>query len=95
LIIYIYASFCVKMEITSTQLNNYNTVWFQIMSQKIQIIYDIALYKKVVFIELLKEFVPEAFEHKKLWEHKYILTSSSSSTKTPPPKKFIIKKKSK
>ena len=74
------------MEITQTQLDNYNTVWFQILTQKVQIIYDIALFKKVNFIELLEEFVPEAFDHKKLWEHKYILTFSTK------PKKFIIKK---
>ena len=48
------------------------------------------LNKKVDFIQLLTEFVPEAFEHKSMWEDRYILKKTNNkSTK----KKFIIKKK--
>lgn len=75
------------MDITSKQQENYNTVWFELLKQKVQIIYDIALFKKIDFIELLNEIVPEANNYKHLWAHKYILPKISSK-----PVKFIIKK---
>ena len=75
------------MDITSKQHENYNTVWFELLKQKVQIIYDIALFKKVNFMELLNEMIPEANNYKYLWENKYILPKTSSK-----PIKFIIKK---
>jgi hypothetical protein len=75
-----------QMDITSKQQENYNTVWFELLKQKVQIIYDIALFKKVDFIELLNEMIPEANNYKDLWEHKYIPKKKSEK-----PIKFIKK----
>ena len=78
------------MDLTKKQVENYNTVWFEILKQKIQIIYEISKQKNVDFIQLLTEFVPEAFEHKSMWEDRYILKKKNNKTTK---KKFIIKKK--
>ena len=79
------------MEITTKQHVSYNTVWFELLKQKVQIIYDIALFKKVDFIELLDELLPEANNYKHLWESKYIL-SNISPTPSSKPIRFIVKK---
>ena len=68
------------MDITSKQHENYNTVWFELLKQKVQIIYDISLFKKVDFIELLNEMIPEAKDHKNIWENNYILPKTSSKS---------------
>jgi len=69
------------MEVTSTQLENFADVWKQLLRQKVKIVSEIARHKQVDFYELLKEFIPEAFEHKNVWEQDYVLPNT---TQTPP-----------
>jgi hypothetical protein len=62
-----------QINLSNTQVSNFKSVWLELLKKKISIIYDISNHKNVDFIKLLKEFVPEAFDHKPEWEDLYII----------------------
>jgi hypothetical protein len=62
-----------QISLSTTQVDNFKSVWFELLKKKIAIIYDISNHKNVDFMELLNEFVPEALEHKSEWEDLYII----------------------
>lgn len=75
------------LDVTPRELENYGSVWKELLKIKIDILYKISLEKKEDFTELLGEFLPEALEneYKHLLGDKYILNK--------PPKKFLFGKK--
>jgi len=75
------------LDVTPRELENYGSVWKELLKIKIDILYQISLEKKEDFAELLREFLPEALEdeYKHLLGDKYILNK--------PPKKFLFGKK--
>lgn len=62
-----------QINLSSAQVDNFKSVWLELLKKKISIIYDISNCKNVDFLELLEEFVPEAFEYKSTWEDLYII----------------------
>ena len=77
------------MNITPKQLENFGSVWQQLLKQKVNIIYQISQHKKVNFEELLKEFIPEALDYKSLWEDNYLVKSETKQETKP---KLLFKK---
>lgn len=75
------------LDVTPRELENYGSVWKELLKIKIDILYKISLEKKEDFAELLGEFLPEALEdeYKHLLGDKYILNK--------PPKKILFGKK--
>ena len=61
------------LEVTNNQLKGFTEVWKQLLKQKVKIVFEISKEKNEDFLELLKEFVPEAFENEDLWKDEYIL----------------------
>lgn len=75
------------LDVTPRELENYGSVWKELLKIKIDILYKISLEKKEDFAELLREFLPESLEdeYKHLLDDKYILNK--------PPKKILFGKK--
>ena len=65
-----------QISLSNTQVNNFKSVWLELLKKKIAIIYDISIHKNVDFMELLSEFVPEALDHKTEWEDLYIIKNT-------------------
>ena len=65
-----------QISLSNTQVNNFKSVWLELLKKKISIIYDISIHKNVDFMELLSEFVPEALDHKTEWEDLYIIKNT-------------------
>lgn len=96
-----------QINLSNTQVNNFKSVWLELLKKKISIIYDISKNKNEDFLELLKEFVPEAFNHKSEWEDLYIIKNRKklsigkkkkfskkiSITREKKKKKLVLKRK--
>ena len=67
------------MDISSSQLENFECVWKELLKQKIDILYKISHEKNENFLSLMNQFLPEAFDYKNIWEDKYILPSNNLS----------------
>ena len=86
-----------QINLSNIQVNNFKSVWLELLKKKISIIYDISTHKNVDFINLLKEFIPEAFDHKSEWEDLYIIKENTYKTinNEKKNKKEILKNKKK
>ena len=80
------------LEIQGKDVKNFESVYKELIRQKVGIIYKIAQEKNENFINLLNEFVPEANDFSEVWENEYIFNNKNSNTKDKP-KKLILNKK--
>ena len=96
------------IHLSNNQVSNFQEVWLELLKKKIGIIHEISVIQNVNFLELLKEFVPEAFDKniEKHWKDDYIINNKSNtgntytsncnnitkSTTKPKNKKLMLKK---
>ena len=69
------------LDLSPKQLENFGAVCNEILRIKIDILYKISIEKNEDFLELLKEFLPDALEneHKYLLDNLYILNQTSKN----------------
>ena len=70
------------LELKGKDIKNFESIYKELIKQKVGIIYKIAQEKNENFIHLLDEFVPEARDFSEVWEHEYIFESKKLNTNT-------------
>lgn len=70
------------LELKGKDIKNFESVYKELIKQKVGIIYKIAQEKNENFSDLLDEFVPEARDFSEVWENEYIFESKKLNTNT-------------